>query len=390
MQDQFQFKLNTETYYGFGFCRQLRNFLNKLGFQDIVILVHEGVEKHSEYYQEILGTLEAEIPNLNVIVLRGSEEPDYDYLDEVAADVRALPKLDAIIGLGGGSCLDITKAVALLRTNPGKGVEYRGFDKGKVPGVPVIAIPTTAGTGSEVTINAVFTNRQEMKKLGINGRYMDAAFAILDAEWTLSCPFEASLSSGLDALVHSLESFMCKQANPLTRMYSREAFRLMYENLPCLVDNPKDKQGRQKLLLGSYLAAIGLFNSGSGVAGALSYPLGVHYHVPHGLAGGIFILDVLEFNIDQGYYDYAELNDLIEPGLNLSEEQKSRQLLDNLNQLYDRLGVGLYLDQWGVSKENVSSVAKLMEPLQGAFDQNPISCSVNKDALSLLKKHVKP
>ena len=90
------------------------------------------------------------------------------------------------------------KAVAVLMTNPGKGVDYRGFDKVKIPGVPVIAIPTTAGTGSEVTINAVFTNKQEQKKLGINGNFLNATYAILDAEWTLSCPFSVALSSGLE------------------------------------------------------------------------------------------------------------------------------------------------------------------------------------------------
>ena len=278
--------------------------------------------------------------------------------------------------------------MAVLITNPGKGVEYRGFDKVEVPGVPVIAIPTTAGTGSEITVNAVFTNKEEQKKLGINGRYLNASYAILDAEWTLSCPFPVALSSGLDALVHSMESFMCQQANSLTRMFSKEGFRLIYSSLPCLVDDPENQEKRQKLLLGSYMSAIGLFNSGSGVAGALSYPLGVHFKIPHGIAGGMLLLDVIDFNVNKGYFEFAEIYDLIEPGAGLSDKEKSLRFLEKLQELYNKLGVEKYLTPWGITEDNVEEVGKLMHPMQAAFDQNPVFCSAKEDALSILKKHV--
>ena len=263
MKEQFYFQFKTKTNYGFGYSRNLPAFLAEHGFSKVVLMVHEGVAQHSDYYQEIVSLLVKSVEKLTIEILRGNEEPDYDYLDEIAKKIRAICDVDVIVGIGGGSCLDIAKAVALLKTNPGKGLEYRGFDHGKVPGVPVIAIPTTAGSGSEATINAVFTNKHEKKKLGINGINMDATYAILDAEWTLSCPFSAALSSGLDALVHSMESFMCHQANPLTRMYSREAFRLLYFALPCLVEDPTNRDKRQQLILASYIAATGLFNSGS-------------------------------------------------------------------------------------------------------------------------------
>ena len=389
MKEQFYFQLKTKTNYGFGYSRNLPDFLAERGFSKVVLLVHEGVAQHSDYYQEIVSLLEKSVDKLTIEILRGNEEPDYDYLDEVAEKVRAVPDVDVIIGIGGGSCLDITKAVAMLKTNPGKGLEYRGFDHSKIPGVPVIAIPTTAGSGSEATINAVFTNKQEKKKLGINGINMDATYAILDAEWTLSCPFSAALSSGLDALVHSMESFMCHQANPLTRMYSREAFRLLYSALPCLVEDPTNRDKRQQLILASYIAATGLFNSGSGIAGAISYPLGVHFGLPHGLGGGMLLLDVIEFNIEKGYYDYSELCDLIEPSPGLSAEEKSRLFLNLLRKLYAKLGVKCSLDSWGITKENVEEVGKLLHPFQAAFDQNPIPFSAKEDALNILRSHVR-
>ena len=388
MMDQFGFKLLTQAYFGFGYSRQLGDFLQERNFKNIVLMVHEGVYENSDYFEEINSIIENHTDSLKVEVLRGSEEPDYDYLDKVVNKIRSVDKIDVIVGIGGGSCLDIVKAVAVLLTNLGKGIEYRGFDKVKVPGVPVIAIPTTAGTGSEVTINAVFTNKQEQKKLGINGNHMNATYAILDAEWTLSCPFSVALSSGLDALVHAMESFMCQKANPLTRMFSKEGFRQIYSALPCLVHDPKNKEKRQQLLLGSYIGVIGLFNSGSGIAGALSYPLGVHFKMPHGLAGGMFILDVIEFNVKKGYFDYAEIYDLIEPGKGGSNREKSWKFLEKLKELYSELGVEHYLTPWGITENNVEEVGQLMHPMQAAFDQNPVYCSAQEDALIMLKNHV--
>lgn len=383
-----KFCLQTQTFHGIGCSRNIRKLLKENGFRNVAIFVDEGVKSKSQYFVEVQQMVADTAQKLNVEVLRGTEEPDYDYLDTIADKIRSLSELDALIGIGGGSCLDITKAVAVLKTNPGRGIEYRGFDKVQKAGIPTIAIPTTAGTGSEVTINAVFTDKKEMKKLGINGRYMNATYAILDAEWTMSCPTFVAVSSGMDALVHTLESFMCKQSNPLTRVFSREAFKNLYEALPCLIEDPQNKGKRQQLLLGSYLAAVALFNSGSGIAGALSYPLGVHFKIPHGIAGGIFITSVIEYNVNKGYLDYAELFDLVVVKENLSIEAKSKCFVEMLRDLCEKLNVPRCLDEWGVTRQNIDEIAKLMHPLQPAFDQNPIPFSATTDVLEMLKYHV--
>jgi alcohol dehydrogenase class IV len=382
------FLLQTQTLYGLGCSRNIGAILNEKGFRNVVIFVDEGVKNNSPYFDEVQQVISDSVIKLNVELLRGTEEPDYDYLDAVADKIRGLSEIDVLIGIGGGSCLDITKAVAVLMTNSGKGIDYRGFDKVKNAGIPTIAIPTTAGTGSEVTINAVFTDKQEKKKLGINGRYVNATYAILDAEWTMSCPTSVAVSSGMDALVHTLESFMCKQSNPLTRVFSREAFKNLYEGLPCLVEEPQNKEKRQRLLLGSYLAGIALFNSGSGIAGAMSYPLGVNFKIPHGIAGGILIASVVEYNVRKGYLDYAELFDLVDAERNLSVEQKNILFLEMIRNLSEKLNVPRYLDKWNVTRKNLDEVVKMMIPLQAAFDQNPIPFSVTTDAMELLKNHV--
>ena len=390
MEDQFFFQLQTQTFYGIGISKNIGTFLREKNFNKLVILVDEGVVNKSNYFEEIQNVIRHNANILETIILRGTEEPDYDYLDEIAQIIRKIEKVDVIIGIGGGSCLDITKAVAVLKTNPGKGIDYRGFDKVRFPGIPTVAIPTTAGTGSEVTINAVFTDKKEMRKLGINGKYMNATYAFLDAEWTISCPYNVAISSGMDALTHALESFMCKKSNELTKVFSKNAFKLLYGALPSLVDDPENKIERQKLLLGSFLAGIALFNSGSGIAGALSYPIGVYFKVPHGIAGGIFLKSVLEYNVERGYFGYDELYDVIESGDNIrSSREKSFLFINKLDYLFKKLKVPEYLDQWGITKQNVHDLAKLMQPLQAAFDQNPIPFSATTDALNLLKKHVR-
>ena len=390
MTAPFSFQLANSLSSGVGATRQIASLLDKHGYESTLILVDEAVANNSPYYTEIVALLGEGGRQVRIRPLRGTEEPDYTYLDSIAAELRSQPLPDVIIGIGGGSSLDITKAVGALLTNPGNGIDYRGFDKVLQPGVPTICIPSTAGSGSEVTINAVFTDKSEKKKLGINGRFMNATHGILDAEWTMSCPFGVALSSGMDAMTHAVESFMCKQNNAMTRVFSRAAFRLLYENLPSLVDDPKNRDKRQNILLGAHLAAIALFNSGSGISGGFSYPIGVHFKVPHGIAGAIFLPSVLEFNVDHGYEDYSELLDQIEPHPDLDRAQKSRRLATLVRSLSDTLGVPQYLDQWGITKHNVDEVAALLLPLQGAFNQNPIAFSAETDAPALLRKHVQP
>ncbi|MFC1672689.1 iron-containing alcohol dehydrogenase, partial [Pseudomonadota bacterium] len=257
MKTDFFFQIDNRLHYGIGKSRELNALMDAEGWKDVTLLVDEGVAQHSDYYVEVKGIIEGAANSVTEIKLRGSEEPSYDYLDDIADQVRALDNVDAIIAIGGGSALDTAKAVAGLRTNPGPGINYRGFDQLTVPAVPSVCIPTTAGTGSEVTINAVFTDKSEMKKLGINGRYMNATHAVLDAKWLESCPDWVQVSAGMDAMVHTLESFMTTNRNPMTRAFNREAFVTLYKNLPALINAPDDLDAKQAILMGAYLAAAG-------------------------------------------------------------------------------------------------------------------------------------
>lgn len=381
----FEFQLNNRLFYGIGASRKLGDLIMRNGWRSAALVVDRGLMATS-YYATILASVEAAARTF-ILPVRSEEEPSYDYLDELADEIRSLPVLDVVVAIGGGSAMDAGKALACLRTNPGRSIYYRGFDKVTIAPVPSVCVPTTAGTGSEVTINAVFTDKSEMRKLGINGRYLHSTFAILDAEWTLSCPQHVAISSGMDALVHTLESFMTTNANPLTRALNREALVILYRNLPSLIEVPGDIERRQLLLLGAYLAAAGLFNSGSGVAGAMSYPIGVHYKVPHGIAGGILIASIVEYNVSAGYYEFADLLDIIEPHPDWEKVRKARRFAELIRALSDHLGVPRTFGKWGISRSNVEDVVKLMHPMQAAFNQNPIPFHADRDARAILLQH---
>jgi len=398
-KNSLRFALNTELLCGQSVHRELPGLIASFA-KSVLLLIDENVSS-IEPVSFLRNELEKQGLALNEILLRGTEEPDYDYLDEVSLQARDLP-CDLVIAIGGGSALDLSKAVSILLTNPGSGLDYRGFDMVQVPGIPLMAIPTTAGTASEVTVNAVFTNKNEKKKLGINGAFMNARYAVLDPHFTSSAPQEVAVSAGVDAMVHVLESFVTSNApatnytfaqrqnsNLVTKTFAREAFSLLYHNLPALIEDPQNMERLLNIQLGAYYAGISLFNSGSGIAGAMSYPLGVHYKIPHGICGGMFALPVVRYNVANGFYDYQALHDLIEDAdLSLDPQSKCDRFIELMQELFDSLKVPDSLVQFGVGPDSYEHVLEIMQGMQGAFDQNPVPLKT-EDADILLKPFFK-
>jgi alcohol dehydrogenase class IV len=189
-------------------------------------------------------------------------------------------------------------------------------------------------------------------------------------------------------MVHTLESFMTHKSTSITRTLSSNAFKLIYTNLPLALAQPSEPQTRQGVLLGAYFAAAALFNSGSGIAGGMSYPIGVHHHVPHGIAGGIVLPSVVRFNIDAGWYGFAELHDLISPNWSLTACEKADAFGQLLDQWYREMQVPTDYGQWGLTSHDLSRLSEYMLPLQAAFDQNPVAFSAKSDAPALLAKHL--
>jgi alcohol dehydrogenase len=372
-----KFTLNTDLRAGEGAATLAVGYAGENGAQRVCVILDSGLSGN-EHARKLIADLEAAVGHVQVLE-SDAVEPTYDYLDEFRR--RPEPELDLMIGIGGGSTLDLAKAVSVLVTNPGPAISYRGFDLIKEPGVPLIAIPTTAGTGSEVTPNAVFTDSSEMRKFGINTSLYLPRLALLDPLMTLSCPREPTISSGIDALVHSTESFVAKGGTDISRVYSRGAFRLIIRNLPVVVEHPDDVEARLRMQLAAFFAGAALMNAGAGPAGALSYPIGVHHKVPHGIAGGVFLAPVAEWNLERGATAYAGLADLLPepPPAGASEEEKSADVVVAIRALVDRLDVPQTLTVFGIGEEDVPELVEQTFLLEPALLQNPVH--IDREAL---------
>ena len=383
---EFEFNLRTKTRFGVSSATKLGEYLGELSFRRIGIIIDSGAQKTDHGKKVLKSVEEREFDIVKVWIYDLGAEPDYDSLDRIKPifmSENSAPLVDCFVGIGGGSVIDFAKGLATLVVNPGRAVEYRGFPKNLNPSLPTIVVPTTAGTGSEVNYNAVFIDWHNKKKLGINTMYNFPVLAILDPKLTLSCPKSVTISAGADALVHTLESYAARQSNPLTRIFAREAFKLIFNNLSKVLGDPNNIEIRANLQLGAYLAGISLMNSGSGPAGALSYPLGVHFRVPHGYAGGVFLPYIIEFNAEKGY-DYSELYDLIENAdKSKRKEEKNHLFSQKLFELRDSLGIPSSLRSFGVNESNIDILLKETENLDKAFAQNPILFSI-EDGKKLL------
>jgi len=295
-------------------------------------------------------------------------EPTYEKLEEKRSEIK--DNIDVFIGIGGGSALDMAKGLAVLYSNNESAVTYRGFNKFDEPIPSIIAIPTTAGTGSEITPNASFIDTKEKRKMGINGEAIRPKYAIIDPELTLSCPKAPTISAGVDSLVHATEAFVAKNTNPMAQMFAKEGFKLVFENLPILVNDLENLKMREKVMYGAFLSAIALMNSGTGPAAAMSYPLGVHFGVPHGIGGGIFLPHVIQHNIDAGFFEYSELyqtgND------NQSKEKKANVFIEKIWGIWQNLNMPQNLGDFGMNKGHKDLLISDTIDLRLALDQNPV------------------
>ena len=371
LKNEFTFRAYLHTVMGCGKSQELGGILKANGMKSTVFIIDSGVFNHEKVKSMVENT------NKECDVLKVYEskavEPTYDQLDEARSEIGDVNP-NVVVGVGGGSTMDMAKGLAVLLRNPGKGLQYRGFNVAKNPSVPIVAIPTTSGTGSEVTPYAVFTDTKEQRKFGINSDYNYPKIAVLDPELTVSCPEKVTVSAGMDALVHTLESYGANKATPFSRVFAKAAFPLIFNVLPKLVDDQSNIELRSDVMLGSHYAGISLMNAGAGPAGAMSYPLGVLFKVPHGIAGAVFINEVIKTNVERGAFIYEELYDMIDGAdASLEKEEKNRQFSKELDELCKKVNVPTKLSDYGVKKEDAEMLAEqTFNGLRAAIDMNPV------------------
>ena len=299
----FEFKLPTRLLFGRGSIRQLPDVVRDFGFRRSLLVTDRGLAAtgYADLAAELLAEAEVEVFRFDQFV-----EPDSEIIERGRQTVASL-NIDSIIGLGGGSSLDCAKAINFVLTNGGRIQDYLGYGKAKRPLLPMIAIPTTAGTGSEVQSYAVLTDAQTHAKIACGDPKAAFKLAILDPELTTSQPREVTAASGFDAITHAVETYVTTRRTPISQMFSREAWKLLEGNYERVLERPDDIVAREAMQRGACLAGIAIENSMLGATHACANPLSARYGTTHGVALASLLPSVVRWNGARCAESYGEL-----------------------------------------------------------------------------------
>ena len=333
---------------------------------------------------EALGVIEQVVAALaakdvEVLVVRGVEpEPTIGNVEAVFRDQIAPFAPQAILSIGGGSVLDAAKLFAVRLTNDQPLREWLGIDLIRNPGVPMILVPTTAGTGAEVTPNAIVTLPDEELKVGIVSRHLLPQIVILDASLTLGLPKAITAATGMDAFVHSLESYISTKANPISDMFAMESMRLIGTNIVEAYEHGDSIKAREAMMLGSMYGGLALTAAGTAAVHALAYPLGGMFNITHGVANAMLLPHVMAFNLDA----IVERLATVARALNLSgpadsADAAAQKLIDQIVAWTAAVDIPQDLRVFGVSEEHLDALAVAASKVKRLLANNPKALSLD-------------
>lgn len=305
--------------------------------------------------QPVLDSLHSEKFQVSVFADVIADPPEAIVL-EAAQNARELG-IDLVIGLGGGSSMDVAKLIAVLAQNTQSLSTMYGI--GNVTGkrLPLIQIPTTAGTGSEVTPISIVTTGATTK-MGVVSPQLYADIAVLDASLTIGLPSKVTAATGIDAMVHAIEAYTTRhKKNPVSDMLARQALKLLWNNIDQACTNGQNLVARQSMLLGTMMAGQSFANAPCAAVHALAYPIGGIFHVPHGLSNSLVLPHVLRFNAPAASELYAELADIIAPDARGSTEARCNALISAMEDLALRTGIETRLRQVGIQQQDLDRLA---------------------------------
>lgn len=298
-------------------------------------------------------------------------DPDFGSCD-MARDAIVAAKSDIVIGIGGGSAMDIAKVAAITAKNGRNAKDLVKKPELCEPGMPLVLIPTTAGTGSEVTHIGIFSDNDEKLKTGIVSPYLYADVAILDPEITLSMTETVTAHSGTDAIIHALEALTSKLSTPFTDLLAEEALRILYRNILPAFEDGNNIEARSNMLYGSMLAGKAFANSSVAAVHAFAYPIGAEFHIPHGLANSIMLIPVLKFNLNSDIEKYCRAARAIGvQTTGLTETEITNRLLLKLEYLLDKLKIKRSLGHYGVTESDIPRLALSVMKVTRLLSNNP-------------------
>lgn len=347
----YQIKIPSCMYAGEGSIEKVKDIVAKEQVKSVIVFTDKGIRA--------TGLLDILIKQLEEIQVRYKvfddlkPEPAYTDVEEVLAQVDSFEG-DFVVALGGGSVMDTAKLTTVLKNAP-----YTIRDLLQDPTLAEkqmksLMIPTTCGTGSEATCNAIVAIPEEQSKKGIVNDNMIPDYVILDAQMIRKLPKAIVAATGVDALAHVVECYTSKKATPLSDTYALAGAKLIFENIRKAYDCPEDMDAKNKMMLGAYYGGVAITASGTTAVHALSYPLGGKYHIPHGVSNAILFAHVMEFNKEACEKELAELCDAIHPAYAGKEAaEKAQYVIDEIADIVKVTNIPDDLKEFGVQPEDL-------------------------------------
>lgn len=352
-----RFILNEVSYFGAGSRNELPEVINRMGFKKALVCSDKGLIK--------VGTTK-----MVTDVLDGINFP-YEIYSEIRPNptvtnvqegVTAFKKsgADCIIAIGGGSSMDTAKGIGIVCNNPefADVVSLEGVAPTKKKSVPIIALPTTAGTGAEVTINYVIIDEKRQAKMVCVDPNDIPAVAIIDPELMYSLPKGLTAATGMDALTHAIEGYITKGAWVMSDMYELQAIKMIAENLPIAVEQPTNPVGREAMALAQYIAAQAFSNVGLGLVHGMAHPMGSLHDIPHGVANAILLPTIMAFNMPKCIEKFGVIARTMGVDITgMSKEQAAQAAVDAVRALSIRVGIPQHLSELNITEKDIPALA---------------------------------
>jgi alcohol dehydrogenase class IV len=377
------FNLNTKIIFGLESLQELPAEGRALGGK-VLVVTGKNAMRQSGTLQQV------------EILLRGSGFRVYEFtevepepsLDTVrkGLELARSNEVDWVVGLGGGSAMDTAKVIAgLFSVDQDVDYYFNGAPIG-VPGLPLVTIPTTAGSGAEVTFNAVVSDLQQKVKKSIRDPLLTARVTIVDPKLTLSLPYNATVYSGMDALVQAIEAYTSKGANPLTDIYAYSAIERISANILKVFNDGANIQARTEMALGSLMAGIALANARLGVVHGLAHSIGIRTGKPHGLVCAVLLVPAMRFNLQVCYEKYAKVASALgyNPGGGDSIDSAALAI-KNIMSLERKLGIPTHISSIGVTEADFPAIVAESLP-SGSLKANPRDASA-EDLMNILREN---
>jgi alcohol dehydrogenase len=370
--EPFDYAPRTRVVFGPGTIEQLGTLAVEQGAQRVLLVTDRGLRAAGHIDLAVNILRDAQLP---VTVFDDVQNnPTTDDVER-GLGVAQTNQIDLIVGLGGGSSMDCAKGINFLLSNGGKMEDYWGTGKAKLPMFPMIAVPTTSGTGSEAQSYALIAHPETHMKMACGDKKAACKVAILDPLLTLSMPKSVTAATGIDAISHAIESYVTTKRNPISLPFGRKSWGLLSRAFPIVLREPRHTAARGAMLLGAHFAGAAIENSMLGATHACANPLSAHFDIVHGIAIGIMLPHVIRFNADHVGEAYGKLAEIA--GLcDASDPQGAERLADYVTELVELSGQPTRLRDCNVQTELIARMAaEAAKQWTGTFNPRPVSAA---------------